>query len=274
MSDSPVPLSLVIHGASGRNGRRLLHKIASDPSLSLAGAIVSPRSEFLGRPAGELVAQAEMDLELSDAWPERFDAAIDFSSAAGAVAAAVACRRVGRPLVVASTGLTPEDETLLAAASEEIPICYAANFSPAVNLTMYLAMQASRVLAQFGERVDVEIIERHHRGKADSPSGTALKFGQLIARELDLPRAVHGRHGLIGPRPADEIGYHAVRVGDDAGQHTIVFGLDGELVELRCAASNRDPYATGAIAAARFLLDRPPGMYSMFDVLGLSTSRP
>ncbi|RMF39023.1 MAG: 4-hydroxy-tetrahydrodipicolinate reductase, partial [Planctomycetota bacterium] len=117
---------------------------------------------------------------------------------------------------------------------------------------------------------DVEIIERHHRFKEDAPSGTALKFGQLIADQIGAKHHVHGRQGMVGPRRRDEIGYHAVRTGDDPGQHTIVFGMLGETVELRVAASNRDCYASGALAAAEFLVGRPTGMYNMFDVLGLA----
>jgi 4-hydroxy-tetrahydrodipicolinate reductase len=117
---------------------------------------------------------------------------------------------------------------------------------------------------------DVEIIERHHRFKEDSPSGTALKFGQIIASEMGIEHHVHGRHGQVGKRPHHEIGYHAVRTGDDAGQHTIIFGMLGETIEIRVAASNRDCYASGAIAAAKFLVGKPAGVYTMANVLGLS----
>jgi 4-hydroxy-tetrahydrodipicolinate reductase len=141
--------------------------------------------------------------------------------------------------------------------------------SLAVNLTMKLAQQAAKVLKNVSSGVDVEIIERHHRFKEDSPSGTALKFGQIIAEEMNLPQAVHGRHGQIGARSRQEIGYHAVRTGDNPGEHTIVFGLLGETIELKVGASNRDCYVQGAFAAAKFIQGKPPGLYSMTDVLGL-----
>ena len=111
--------------------------------------------------------------------------------------------------------------------------------------------------------------ERHHRFKEDAPSGTALKFGEIIAGIMNQSQHVFGRHGRPGQRPRSEIGYHALRVGDDPGQHTIVFGLLGETVELTVRATNRDCYAQGALTAAKFIVGKPPGVYTMVDVLGL-----
>ena len=146
--------------------------------------------------------------------------------------------------------------------------------SLAVNLTMRLAQQVTAALKNLASGVDIEIIERHHRFKADAPSGTALKFGQIISTELERDanvavEHVHGREGQTGARTRNEIGYHAVRVGDNPGEHTIIFGMQGERIELTVAASNRDCYATGAIAAAKWLQIKPAGLYDMFDVLGL-----
>jgi 4-hydroxy-tetrahydrodipicolinate reductase len=116
--------------------------------------------------------------------------------------------------------------------------------------------------------VDVEIIERHHRFKEDAPSGTALRFGEIIATAMGQTRQVHGRRGQTGQRGRDEIGYHAVRTGDNPGEHTIVFGLLGETIELTVRATNRDCYALGALAAAKFVACQRPGLYTMQDVLG------
>ncbi|MEM1305212.1 MAG: 4-hydroxy-tetrahydrodipicolinate reductase, partial [Planctomycetota bacterium] len=148
-----------------------------------------------------------------------------------------------------------------------IPIVKAASMSTAVNLTMKLAETAAGTLRDL--QPDVEIIERHHRYKEDSPSGTALAFGSIIGGEMGVSGETHGRHGRPGERPRDEIGYHAVRTGDNPGEHTIVFGLLGETIELRVAATNRDCYATGAFTAAKWLQGKPAGMYDMQDVLGL-----
>ena len=140
--------------------------------------------------------------------------------------------------------------------------------SLAVNLTMKLVREAARVLRNVPEGVDVEIIERHHRFMEDAPSGTALKFGQIIAEEMGQTEHVHGRHGRPGPRPRCEIGYHALRVGDNVGEHTIVFGMLGEAIDITVKGSTRDSYAYGALAAAKFLATKKPGLYSMADVLG------
>ena len=141
--------------------------------------------------------------------------------------------------------------------------------SLAVNLAMKLCGTAAAALRGHPSGVDVEIIERHHRYKEDAPSGTALKFGQIIADAMGQSTAAHGRSGRPGERPRDEIGYHAVRVGDNPGEHAIIFGLLGETLEISVRASSRDCYAHGALAAAKFLAGKPPGLYGIQDVLGL-----
>ena len=140
----------------------------------------------------------------------------------------------------------------------------------AVNLTMKLTQQITETLKDVPGGLDIEILERHHRFKADAPSGTAIRFGELIAEKMDGDvKHVHGREGETGQRTRSEIGYHAIRVGDNPGEHTIVFGMMGERIEINVAASNRDCYASGAIVAAKWLQGKPAGLYSMFDVLGL-----
>jgi 4-hydroxy-tetrahydrodipicolinate reductase len=141
--------------------------------------------------------------------------------------------------------------------------------SLSVNLAMKLTEIAAKALANNPQGVDVEIIERHHRYKEDAPSGTALKFGEIVARAMGQTAARHGREGRPGKRPHSEIGYHAVRTGDNPGEHTIIFGLLGETLELTVRASNRDCYAHGALTAAKFLVGKPVGLYSMQDVLQL-----
>ena len=141
--------------------------------------------------------------------------------------------------------------------------------SLAVNVAMDLVARAGTLLGRSGVRSDVEIVECHHRHKEDSPSGTALKFGSIVREVLGQTREVHGREGRPGARPADEIGYHALRAGDNPGEHTILFGMDGESLSINVRATNRDCYARGALAAAAFLVGQPAGLYSMRDVLGL-----
>jgi 4-hydroxy-tetrahydrodipicolinate reductase len=154
------------------------------------------------------------------------------------------------------------------AASQMTAVLISPSMSLAVNLTMKLVREGARALKGVSSGVDVEILERHHRFKEDAPSGTALKFGEIVASEMGQTEHVHGRHGRPGKRPPTEIGYHAIRTGDNVGEHTIIFGLMGETIELNVKSHSRDSYALGAIAAAKFLASKKAGLYSMADVLG------
>ncbi|HBE70301.1 MAG TPA: 4-hydroxy-tetrahydrodipicolinate reductase [Planctomycetaceae bacterium] len=265
-----MTIRLAIHGAAGRMGRRLIALGSADGDFALCGAIDNPQSDLLGQDAGAVAGVGAVGVPISADWPADLAAAIDFSVPDACSAAIEHCVAAKVPLVVATTGLTEAQVEQVKRAAEAIPLCWAPNMSLAVNLTMKLAQQAATALKEVPQGADVEILERHHRFKEDSPSGTALKFGELIADAMGLTKHVHGREGICGARGKDEIGYHAIRTGDDPGQHTIVFGMMGETIELRVGASNRDCYASGALAAAKFLVGKPPGIYNMFDVLGLS----
>lgn len=263
-------VKVAIHGAGGRMGRRLVALGSQDSQMSIAAAIENPAHPSLGQDAGALAGVNPLGVNVVSKWPNQVDVAIDFSSPEGASAALAHCTANLIPLVIATTGLSDEQISAIHQSAKKLPICWAPNMSLAVNLTMKLAQQAAKALKGVPQGADVEIIERHHRYKEDSPSGTALKFGQIIADEMGISNHVHGREGQVGARTRNEVGYHAVRVGDDPGQHTIIFGMLGETIELRVAASSRDCYAQGALAAAKFLVGKKPGIYSMFDVLGLS----
>ena len=193
---------------------------------------------------------------------------IDFSSPAATDALIELCRKEKIGLVYATTGATPEQLAKIRELAKDVPTLWSPSMSLTVNLTMKLSQIAAAALAD--KDADVEIIERHHRYKKDAPSGTALKFGQLIAQEMGITEEVHGRSGKPGARPHNEIGYHAVRIGDNPGEHQIIFGLLGETMELTVKATNRDAYASGALTAARFLTGKEPGrLYGMEDVLNL-----
>jgi 4-hydroxy-tetrahydrodipicolinate reductase len=263
-----MTIQLAIHGAAGRMGKRLIALGSQDKAFQITAAVDSPTHPDLGKDAGMLAGVSPIQVALTGTWPENVQLAIDFSVPAGCQSAIHHCLEKRLPLVVATTGLEPHHVELIRTAAKQIPICWAPSMSLTVNLTMKLVQQAAAALKN--QQPDVEIIERHHRFKEDSPSGTALKFGEIVANAMGLTEHVHGRQGQCGARPRNEIGYHAVRVGDDPGQHTIIFGLLGETIEMRVAASNRDCYAQGALAAAKFLVSKPAGLYNMFDVLGLA----
>jgi len=258
---------IAIHGAAGRMGQRLVALGAADPELQIVAALEMPGHPRLGEDAGVVAGAGPIGVALSAELEADADVLIDFSVAAAADAVIETCVSRKLPLVSATTGLSAGQTAKLEAASDQIAVLAAPNMSLAVNLTMKLARLAAEALQD--KDADVEIIERHHRFKEDAPSGTALKFGRLIAEAMGQTRHLHGRQGRPGKRFHDEIGYHAVRVGDDPGQHTIVFAMPGETVELTVRATSRDCYAAGALAAAKFLAGKPPGTYTMADVLEL-----
>lgn len=261
---------LAVHGAAGRMGRRVVALASTDPRFELVAGVEHPAHPLLGQDVGTLAGVDPAGVPLASEWPEGIDVAIDFSLPEAVDGVTAECLRLECGLVVATTGLEAEQIARLEQAAQQIPIVWAPSMSMAVNLTMRLAEQATAALQDVSGGIDVEIIERHHRFKEDAPSGTALKFGELIAGQMKHPpQHVHGREGKTGQRARNEIGYHAVRVGDNPGEHTIIFGMLGETVELRVAASNRDCYATGALAAAAWLRGKSPGLYSMFDVLDM-----
>ncbi len=171
----------------------------------------------------------------------------------------------GIPLVVGTTGFEPEQKAELEAFAGRIALLVSPNTSRAVNLLMRLVGEAARAL---GDSADIEVVERHHRLKKDAPSGTALRLAEIAARAIGSDRMTHGRHGLIGERPRGEIGVHALRTGDNPGEHTVVFGLMGECLELSHRALNRDGFARGALDCGKYLAGKPPGLYTMEDVLG------
>ena len=261
------PIRIAIHGAAGRMGRRLVALGSADQRLSVVAALESQGHPELGQDAGLIAGAGELGVPLSASLDVEADVMIDFSLPEAVGAVIDTCLEKKLPLVTATTGL---DEDLVArrhAAAERIALLWAPNMSLAVNLAMKLSQVAAGALKD--KDADVEILERHHRFKEDSPSGTALKFGQIIAEVMGHTGECHGRQGRPGARPHDEIGYHAIRAGDDPGQHTIVFAMLGELVEITVRATNRDCYAQGALAAASFLAGKPPGLYAISDVLGL-----
>lgn len=260
---------LSISGAGGRMGNRLIDLGSQDQMLELFGAVESSSHPQLGQDAGLVAGIGTIGVTITDQVPAGTDVLIDFSLPAGADRAVEHCMAHKIPLVMATTGLEEETVQKIYSAAKVIPIVWAPSMSLAVNLTMKLAETTGAALKDHSTGVDVEILERHHRFKADAPSGTALKFGQIIADAMGITHHQHGREGVTGERPRNEIGYHAVRTGDNPGEHAIVFGMLGETIELKVSASNRDCYASGALAAAKFVVKQPPGLYSMYDVLGI-----
>ena len=264
-----IALSIGIHGATGRMGPRLIQLITADPALRLGAAIERAGHPRIGEDAGVIAGVGPLGVSLSAKLdPEvKLDALIDFSLPAGTLGLVGPCRELGIPLVVGTTGFSPEQKGIIEAASDRIPVLVSPNLSRAVNLLMKLAGEAAQAL---GPAADIEIVERHHHFKKDAPSGTALRIAEIIGQAIGSgpEHYKHGREGISGERPRGEIGLHALRTGDNPGEHTIVFGLMGECLELSHRALNRDGFALGALDAAKFLAGKPAGVYTMKDVLG------
>ncbi len=264
-----MAIRLGIHGAAGRMGQRLVALGSADPELNIVAAIDHQGHPQLGQDAGTLAGVKAIGVPLSSTLDVPVDVVIDFSVPKGVGSILATAQKQHVPLVIATTGLPTELQEQIRAASHSLPILWAPSMSLAVNLAMKLTQTAALALKDHPQGADVEIIERHHRYKEDAPSGTALKFGEIVATAMGQTEQRHGRSGRPGARPHGEIGYHALRVGDNPGEHTIVFGLLGETLEISVRASNRDCYAHGALADARFLAGKPAGLYNMNDVLGL-----
>jgi 4-hydroxy-tetrahydrodipicolinate reductase len=259
-------LSIGIHGASGRMGTRLIQLIADDPALALAVALVREGHREIGRDAGIYAGRPATGVLLSPSVPASaaIDAMIDFSvpSAVPQITDCCVARKI--PLVVGTTGLGPAQRAGLESAAAQIPILIAPNMSRAVNLLMKLVGEAARAL---GSAADISIIERHHKTKKDAPSGTALRLADCAGQGNRSARLVTGDNGAENLATPGEITIHALRIADCPGEHTVVFALPGETMELSHRALNRDGFVRGALDCGRFLAGKPPGLYNMSDVL-------
>ncbi len=260
------PLTIGMQGATGRMGTRIIQLIQEDPALTLGAALDRPDHPRLGEDVGPMVGLPPLGVPLSASLDKAVNVLIDFSTPTGSLSVAKVCADRGIPMVVGTTGFEPSQRAELEAVAARVPLLLASNFSKAVNLLMRLAGEAAKVL---GDSADIEIVERHHHFKKDAPSGTALRLAEIVAGAIGSDQFTHGRQGLVGERPRGEIGLHALRTGDNPGEHTVVFGLMGECLELSHRALNRDGFALGALDAAKFLAGKPPGKYTMEDLLGL-----
>ena len=263
---------IAIAGAAGRMGKALIEATQKNSDASLAGAIVRPTSTLVGVDAGEFGGVGKLDVKIVgdiEQTIQNFDVLIDFSSPAATLANVKICAAHNKPIVVGTTGFSDSEKAELLSYQTQIPVLLSANFSTGVNLCFKLLDMAARVL---GDEYDVEVYEAHHRHKVDSPSGTAVRMGEVLANALerDLKQvAVYGREGQIGPRPRDTIGFATVRGGDVVGDHTVMFMADGERVEITHKASSRLAFANGAVRAAVWLKKQKTGLFDMQDVLGL-----
>ncbi|MBN1884284.1 MAG: 4-hydroxy-tetrahydrodipicolinate reductase [Candidatus Krumholzibacteriota bacterium] len=257
------PVRIAVCGALGRMGRAVAEEAANWPGIRIASLVEAPEHPGIGELIGGVAVAAD-----GPAIPGDADVLVDFTRPASAAKHVEACAAAGTGAVVGTTGFSPAETGAIHLAAGRIPLLLSPNMSIGVNLLLRLAGDAARALPGF----DVEIVEIHHGGKKDAPSGTAAALAAAVEEARPGLRRAHGREGLTGPRDAAEIGIHSLRGGDVVGEHTLVFAGEGERVELTHRAHSRRTFARGALAAVLFVAGRVPGLYNMRDVLAAAAA--
>ena len=264
-------LRVAVTGASGRMGQAVARAVIADDAAELVALVARPRSALVGTEVTALLGADAPNLSISEALAlDDVDVVVDFTLPGSTLHTAKLCATAGIPVVIGTTGFSGEELSRLDSSLSSLAFCRAANFSTGVNLAYRLLTIAAEVM---GADADIEIHEAHHKHKIDAPSGTALAMGQAIADAMGTSLDEVARHDRSSQRAAREsgsIGFSVTRAGDIVGEHTVMFGTEGERLEVTHKASSRHAFAAGALRAAHFLRDKPAGRYSMADVLGLS----
>ncbi|MFH1098292.1 MAG: 4-hydroxy-tetrahydrodipicolinate reductase [Candidatus Desantisbacteria bacterium] len=258
-------IQIAVTGAMGRMGKAIIGQILESDDLAVTGCTEREGHPLIGHTLENgIILTSSLESAVKDA-----QVIIDFTSPESTINHLISACLLKCPMVIGTTGLNKSQNEKLSIAAKSIPIVYASNMSLGMNLLFKLVAMAAKAL---GNEYEVEILEAHHHKKVDAPSGSALKIAGVIADALerDLDKvAVYGRQGTPGPRKPEEIGIFAIRGGDIIGEHTAMFIGDGERLEITHRVQNRDTFASGALRAARFVINAPPGLYDMMDVLGI-----
>jgi 4-hydroxy-tetrahydrodipicolinate reductase len=265
-------IKAIVVGAGGRMGGRVIHTIHEAEGIEVSGAVERQDHPSLGQDIGSVVGLGEMKVPLEGDIRKVIgdgEVVIEFTNAEVSLGNLEVASERGVPMVIGSTGFTPQQMEKVARLTERAPCVLSPNMSAGVNLMFKVVGEIARIL---GDDYDVEILEAHHRFKKDSPSGTAMKLGDIVASALERDFqqvGVFERKGVIGERKPKEIGMQALRAGDIVGDHTVIFGGLGERLEVTHRAHSRDNFARGAVRAAKWVVTQPNGLYDMGDVLGL-----
>jgi 4-hydroxy-tetrahydrodipicolinate reductase len=257
-------------GAAGKVGSRIIHIIKETPSIELYRAIERPDHPSIGKDAGETVGLGRIGVPLEgDLKKAGGDVIINFTTPQSSLESLQFARENGLAIVIGTTGFSPEQLGRMKELSKNAPCVFSPNMSVGMNVMFRIVQEIAQIL---GSEYDVEILEAHHRLKKDSPSGTAVRLGELMAKATgrDFNQVgVYGRKGMVGERTREEIGMQVIRAGDIVGDHTVLFGGMGERLEITHRAHSRDNFARGAVRAALWIVNQPNGLYDMQDVLGL-----
>lgn len=270
MKEGDKEIRVIVVGAGGRMGGRVIQAINESPSIRLSGAVERPDHPSLGKDVGELHGFGKMGVPLDGRLKEgEGDVIVNFSSPAASMESLEFACKTDSAIVIGTTGLSQEQIARMRGLSKGVRCVFSPNMSVGMNVMFRVVQEVAQVL---GSEYDVEIIEAHHHLKKDAPSGTAVKLGESVAKALgrDFSRvAVYGRKGMVGERTKEEIGMQVIRAGDLVGEHTVLFGGIGERLEIVHRAHSRDNFARGAVRAALWVVHQPHGLYDMQDVLGL-----
>jgi len=261
---------IAVAGAAGRMGRAIIKTCQGNPEVSIVAALECAGSDVIGVDAGQIAGVGSLDVHIVDTLDMAdFDVLIDFTNPSATLEHVETCLAHRRSIVIGTTGLDDADRTRVREAASSISVVMAPNMSVGVNLCLRLLQIAARTV---GNDSDIEIVEAHHRYKVDAPSGTALRMGEVIANAMgvDLARhAIYERFGVTGPRPDKAIGFATIRAGEIVGEHTALFAMPGERLEITHRAASRETFARGAMHAAVWVTTQGSGLYDMQDVLGL-----
>jgi len=270
MSARQACAKIAVVGAAGRMGQRVIACAQELPEVCVCGAVDVATCPVIGTDAGVHAGCGALGVAMSadlTAACAAADVAVDFALADGVAARMETYVQTKTACVLGTTGVDAAGRAAITRAAREIAVVHAPNFSVGVNVLCALVRRAAAVL---GGAYDVEIVEMHHRHKKDAPSGTAVRLAEMVEAGAGAAlQRVYGREGQCGARPRGELGIHAVRGGDVVGDHTVIFAGEGERIELTHKASTRDTFARGALRAALFAVQAPPGLYAMEDVLGI-----
>jgi len=270
-----MPIRVAVTGAAGRMGLCVIKAVTATRGAGVACAVERPGNPALGKDAGELAGLAKLGVPLEDDLAlalkkRKADVVIDFAVPEASVAHLQDAARAKVPIVIGTTGFQESHLKTIRALARKVPVVLSPNMSVAMNVMFRLGYAAAKILDR---EYDAEIVEIHHRMKKDAPSGTALRLGEEVARARGVEfrkAAVMHREGMTGERPEGSIGIQTLRGGDVVGEHTLVFAGTGERLELTHRAGSRDTFALGAVRAAQWLVkQKKPGLYDMFDVLGM-----
>lgn len=266
-------IKLGIVGCLGKMGTMNANEAVKDGGFVISGALEYKGHKDIGKKFGSVIGIDSLETAVTDdadLFLKNVDTIIDFTGVESSLSLLEKASILGKKYVLGTTGFSEEQRAMIKEYSSSCPVVFSSNMSLGVNVLFALTQEAAKMLGKYG--YDIEIIEAHHNAKKDSPSGTAITLAEKIADvlSLDLKKKIrHGREGMVGARTENEIGMHAIRAGDIVGEHTVMFAKTGERIELTHRAQSRINFAIGAISAAKWLENKQPGLYDMFDVIGL-----